>query len=559
MNEPTRTPRVDPWLFATLAVWGGYFAWLWPRMLVLRGDGLYAGWRLVWADWSFHFAYANVFAERPPAEWLARHPLFAGAPFGYPFVADAISGLLMRAGAGRVPAFLVPSLLTTLVLVVLLYLFYRARLGSGAQGFFATCLFFASGGLGFLRLFSEPGAPDLTTDLPDAGVVWINIVASELLPQRALLLGVTLGLAVLLTLHRWGRAGLASVPRARLAALGALTGALLLVHVHTWLSLAAVCAVLAATDRRNVRGWCWLAAGAAPVSVALLATVYRGVGTSTFLAWQPGWLAGTVGVDPPALPMFLWLNWGLFLPLAGIGAALFLRRDPMVLAGFALFAAALLVRFQPHAWDNTKVLTWAHLLLCLPIARLLAQTWGWRTTAGRVLAAVLFFVTTLSGALDLARLARPSGLEVRMFDASDLVLAERFRSLSRPDALVLAADHHHHWVSSLAGRPVVMAYRGWLYAYGIDVAPTERDVRAMFLGGPDAERLLERYGVQFVVIGPHERADFRADEGSFRSRYPVVLAEGETRVYAVGDAGAEGSPEKTNARDRSDAAPGGSD
>jgi len=556
MSDPTRPPRVDPWLAVTLALWGGYFAWLWPRMLATRADGLYAGWRLLWVDWSFHFAYANVFAYSPPSEWLTRHPLFAGIPFAYPFAADAVSGLLMRAGTGRIPAFLIPSLLTTLALVVLLHRFYKARLDSGPQAFFAVCLFFASGGLGFLRLFAGPVAGAAVrdaTDMPDAGIVWINVVTSELLPQRALLLGLTLGLLVLLVLHRWSRADLATIPRAWLVALGAGAGALLLVHVHTWLALAAVCAVLMAADLRHLRGWLWLAAGAAPVSIALLVTVYGGVGGHGFIAWQPGWLAGTVGTDPPSLPMFLWLNWGLFLPLAAVGTARFLRRDPMVLAGALLFVAAFLLRFQPHAWDNTKVLTWAHLLLCIPVSRLLAETWGWRTVAGRALAAVLFLLTTLSGGLDLIRLARPSGLEVRMFDAGDLVLAVRFRALSRPGALVLTADHHHHWVPSLAGRPVVMAYRGWLYAYGIDVAPTERDVRAMFLGGAEAERLLERYRVEFVVIGPHERADFQADEEFFRSRHPVVLAEEETRVYAIGGGA------KTNAGDRTNAVPGGSE
>ena len=49
---------------ANFAIWGLYFGFLWPRMLFERSDGLYAGWRTVWADWSVHFAYANVFAYR---------------------------------------------------------------------------------------------------------------------------------------------------------------------------------------------------------------------------------------------------------------------------------------------------------------------------------------------------------------------------------------------------------------------------------------------------------------------------------------------------------------
>ena len=534
--------RLDRGLAASLLLWGGYFLWLWPRMLQSRSDGLYAGWRLLWADWSFHFAYANVFADRRPAEWMTHHPLFAGIRFGYPFAADALSGLLMRAGAGRIAAFLLPSLLVSLALVALLHRFYRARSGSGRQAFFASCLFFTSGGLGFLRLLGDgirgrsgDGATELATDIPRAGIVWINVVASELLPQRALLLGLALGLVLLLVLGRWQRRGLAGIARLKLVLLGAAAGGLLLVHVHTWIALTAACAVLLVCDRRNAIGWLWFAAGAAVVSVAILTLVYGGVGERGFVAWQPGWLAGAVGDDPPALPMFLWLNWGLFLPLAVAGTVVCrLQRDPIVLAGFGLFAASFLVRFQPHAWDNTKVLTWAHLFLCLPVSALLAHVWRSRGVSGRGLAATLFLLTTLSGGLDLVRLARPPGLAVRMFDTADLALAERFRRVANPSALVLTSDHHHHWVPSLAGRRVVLGYRGWLLAYGIDYSAAERDVRAMFAGGPEAERLLARYGVDYVVIGPTERSEYGADEQFFGARFPVILTEADTRVYAIG-------------------------
>ena len=99
-------------------------------MLLERSDGLYAGWRTVWADWAVHFSYANVFAYWPVGDWFSSNPVFATAGFAYPFLADALSGLLMRAGMELVWAFLLPSIAASLALVSLLFLFYALLLGS---------------------------------------------------------------------------------------------------------------------------------------------------------------------------------------------------------------------------------------------------------------------------------------------------------------------------------------------------------------------------------------------------------------------------------------------
>ena len=64
--------------------WGVYFTFLWFGMLREGPDGLWAGSRTVWGDFAAHFAYANVFAFRPVADWFAMHPLFAASGFDYP-------------------------------------------------------------------------------------------------------------------------------------------------------------------------------------------------------------------------------------------------------------------------------------------------------------------------------------------------------------------------------------------------------------------------------------------------------------------------------------------
>jgi hypothetical protein len=539
--EPAH-PRWRAGLAAALASWGLYFAVLWPRMFFERADGLWAGWRTLWADWVAHLAYANVFAERPFGRWLESHPLFATQRFDYPFLADALSGLLMRAGLDRVGAFVWPSLLASLLLVALLYAFYARLLHTPRRALLATTLFFTNGGLGFLLFASDLARgpswdmlavpPREYTWLEPKHIEWINIVTSELLPQRGLLLGLPIGLAVLLMLLRYRASGFASATPAKLAALGLLASVLVVTHAHSFLALAWLCAWLFLFDLRHFRPWLGFAVATAVPSLALVALSYHDVGARGFFAWYPGWLANPAGPHPIPFWLFLWLNWGVFLPLAAVSI---LRlgglRQPLWLAGATLFLAAMLFRFQPHPWDNTKLLTWAHLLLCAPVALYLARLWSRPGTLGRQLAVALFCFTTASGFLDVWRLLGGEAVSARMWSREELELADAFRRLSPPDALVLASDDHHHWVHALSGRRVLLGYRGWLASYGIDYAAVERDVQTMLQSGDPA--LLERYGVEFVVIGRSERRDFGARASAFEEHHTLVLEEADTKVFEV--------------------------
>ncbi len=522
--------RLGAGLVAVLATWGLYFTLLWPRMLFERSDGLWAGWRTVWADWAAHFAYANVFAYQAAPDWFSSHPLFLARPFDYPFAVDALSGLLMRVGVDRVAAFVGPSLLASLAFVALLFVFYAIRLGSSRLALLATTLFFTNGGLGFLQ-----GLPLREyTYLPRHHVEWINVVSAELLPQRALLFGIPLALWVLTLLCRWSGRGFAGVSLPKLAGLGLLASAILVVHPHSWLALAVLCAFLLAFDLGHWRSWLAFAVATAVPSLILLGVFYGQTGERGFLDWHPGWLAHPAEGGGTPLWLFLWLNWGVFLPLTVVSVARFrYDRDPLVVAGLALFAVCFLVRFQPNTWDNTKLLTWAHLLLCVPVARYLAHLVSKPRILSRLVAVLLLVFVTASGGLDLWRLTRTREVAVRMWTRDELELAAAFRARSRPEAIVLCSDDHHQWVASLSGRRVLLGYRGWLASYGIDYAQVLTDVRTMLAGGSRAEALMSRYGVDYVVIGPIERRDFGAVEGYFERNHELVLQGAGHKVFRV--------------------------
>ena len=138
-----------------------------------------------------------------------------------------------------------------------------------------------------------------------------------------------------------------------------------------------------------------------------------------------------------------------------------------------------------------------------------------------------------SGSLDLWRMTRTDNVANRMWSREELALAESFREISEPTSLVLCSDHHHQWVPSLSGRQVLLGYRGWLASYGLNYGPVERDIRAMLGGTEDAEALLARYGVDFVVIGHTERRDFGANESYFEEHHELVLDRAANKVFRV--------------------------
>jgi hypothetical protein len=551
-SREDRPPEYARGLLLALATWGLYFCVVWPAMLFELDDGLYAGWRTVWADWVAHFAYANVFAYWPVAEWFSSHPLSATTGFDYPFLANALSGLLMRMGLDRIWAFLLPSLLASLALVALLVSFYVLLLRRSFVALVATTLFFANGGLGFLAfaadLAAEPSLQSLLvppreyTHLPGHHVQWINLVSSELLPQRSFLLGMPVALLVLIVICRYVASGFESASFPRLIGLGLLASLLAVTHLHSLLALAFVCALLLLFDRGHLLQWATFAAATALPALLVFTVLYGDVAGRGFLAWQPGWLANPMRGDGTPLLLFLWLNWGVFLPMV-VASVLRFRgyRDPLILAGLGLFAACFLVRFQPNEWDNTKLLTWAHLLLCAPVARYLAYLWS-RGSLAKLGAAALFVLATASGFLDLWRITSTEHVAHRMWSREEMELAEAFREISSPGATVLCSDDHHHWVPSLGGARVLLGYRGWLGSYGIDYGPIEQDVRAMLGGGPLAKELLAHHGVDFVVIGGSERRDYEAAERYFDEEYELVLEGAGHKVFSVGSGTSDGAP-----------------
>ena len=506
------------------------------------GGGVFTGDDHNMGDLPFHLSIASsfVYARNFPPE----HPELAGARLSYPFVVDLVAAMLMAAGASAHRAFRLENLTLGWALVGLLHRFGLRVTRDRLAALLAPLLFLASGGLGFLWLADDvdPAVNGLVgllrrpthdyTILPEGPLRWGNVAITMLIPQRAFLLGLPIFL-IIATL--WWQA--ITDPdreraRRRLLAAGAVTGILPLAHLHAFAVAMAIGTALALLfpDRRG-----WTRALALPVAMAVPQILVIATGNSMmsreFLAWQVGWDRGEVGVV-----RFWWLNLGLFIPSLVV-ALLWRGPRPLVerplLRFYVPFALCFIVpnflRLSPWIWDNLKFMIWWHLVSALLVALLLARLL--RAGGGtRVTAAILFALLTLSGSLDLWRVAAGK-IILPIIPPEGMEFAQDIRGLTPPRALILHAPDYNSEVY-LTGRRTLFGYPGHIWSQGLESGTRNQDVRKIYGFSPDARDLMTKYGVDFVVKGPRERAMAEFDERSLRG-FELVAERGPYRLYRV--------------------------
>jgi hypothetical protein len=448
--------------------------------------GIATGDRHNFGDLPFHMAIASGFAyghNFPPD-----HPELAGVPLTYPFFGDLIAAMVLTLGGSWRDAFFWPSLILGLSVAVAVVRFGEAVTGSRTLGRTAAGLTFFSGGLGFLTVtdfqgFARwwAGGPDLTIN--DAGIRYANVITTLFIPQRSILFGWPLlffALSLLIeglrknsaqTAHpSWGRPWLRA---------GILASLLPLVHSHS-LAVLCFCALFFAT-LAGPRALGAFLGGLLPLALpAILFMASRNsLSTEKFLSYEPGFDGGA------AQPIRYWaMNGGLFFPLAALGIARASRasvRACLAAPFAALFFLANLFRLSPWIWDNMKFMAPAHAGLAPFAALALGLAWK-RGRTGKAVAGAGFVVATLSGALDVSKVAL-SGGGFQIFDRTDLVFAEKVRQATEPGATILTAPTHNHPVL-LSGRRVFLGYEGHLWSQGLSYAARKPVADALFRGEP---------------------------------------------------------------------------
>jgi hypothetical protein len=154
----------------------------------------------------------------------------------------------------------------------------------------------------------------------------------------------------------------------------------------------------------------------------------------------------------------------------------------------------------------------------------------WRQeTAWKVVGGLCVFVLTASGGLDVWRTVSRQ-INYPVFSANAMEVADRIRAVTPPRSMFLNAPTYNTAVV-LTGRRSLMRYPGHLSSHGIDYGQREEDVKRMYRGGPDAPALLEKQGIEYVMISPEERE--MNPNAAFFARFPIVAQYGDYRVYKI--------------------------
>lgn len=537
------------WLLVAIYImFGILLSYIMAHALIFTDGAVAAAFTNVWGDWNLHLSQVTgfVYGDNIPPQ----QPAMSGERLTYPFLGNFVSAMLLQGGWSLPAAMLVPGVFLALSALGLLMTFSYRVAGRGAAAL-APWLFFLGGGLGFVNFFFDAARNDQSwgyflTHLPAnytqtfqgsvlSNINWLNPIFAYVVPQRAFLFGLPLVLGILWVLFE----GIEQRRRGLMLAAGLLAMLLPLVQTHGLLFLGLLTPALVylsmrrfkMTKRAVITLWLPFVAPILVVGLPQLLWLTWGISTAKYFRWQLGWTAGQDNV------VWFWLkNMGLFLPLLGV-ALVRLRGSHHALWNFtvavgSVFVIANLFVFQPWDWDNSKLLVYWFIFSVPMVGLFLTMLWR-QSRAWRWAAAAMMVSLVLAGSLDVSKVVAWRTSQLPLFSAEESRMAEAVRARTASDAIFLSGSNADNPISGLAGRKLVMGYTGWLWSYGLDYLPRERDVASMLSGAPEAAALLQEYGVDYVMIGAAERSapGYRLDEAFYQQRYALWGTFGDTKIY----------------------------
>ncbi len=514
------------------------------HMLQTGADGgIYSGGESTYYDMAYHSAITTSFVSGnnfPPI-----YPPFPPAPLLYPFLPDFLTALLIATGWDLHSALVWTAVPLSLALIGIFYLFAlrliaidgtASPLHEGWIAAIATLLFFFNGGLGFVYFVQDWRQSSMSlwqflthldvnyTHLPSKALVWPNVIVDMLLPQRTSLFGLALGLIILSCFAMvWTGTGDHKkwTGRKHLFAAGIVAGLLPFFHVHSYIAVGLISAVLFLLRPRRV--WLLFWAPAVVIAFPRFLEFSQYLAGAGFARFQPGWR----GQGQSSWTLF-WLR-NIGLPAVLIIPAWLTAPRPLrffYVAFLALLSLALLVILSPNDYDNLKLMIYWYaataVLIALWLCRLVRSRVSW------VLVPALVIISIASGGLAIAVEMRSKRL---MFSQDEVAAATFVKANTAPHSLFLTAPSLHQPILTLAGRRVVRGPTAWLWSHGYPFAEREADVRAIYAGRDDALALLRYYRVDYIYVGRRELDELKAKPDFFEALLPVAFHKGDITIY----------------------------
>lgn len=497
-----------------------------------------------YGDLPMHLGFIEYIAQS--GEFPPTYPLLGGEHrFGYPFLCESVSSVFRVLGADLRTAYLLPVVPAFVSAFGMFWQLARRVLQSTAKACLAFYLFFMGSGFGFVYFLGSAadfagiftGFYTTPTNYTAENIIWVNPIVDLMIPQRATLFGWSILLPALYLLWRFCYEG-----QARLwLPLTLLVLPLPLLHTHSALALVLLCLVSGLytlihrpRTRQVLLPWLGLAlvCGIAWLGQMLPTVLAQSLDGQNMLRLHFNWVNNPG--DGTLKDNHFWFyikNIGVVYLLL-IPAWLHAERRQRWLygGGLLIWALAEVVVFQPNTYDNNKLLYVWHMLGCLLVAQLLADTAArLRACPVRVLAlGTVCFLAMFGSVLTVAREALS---DYQHWSADEIALAEYVARNAESDALFMTSDRHTNPVFSLAGRRILCGSGSYVYYHGMDYGDEYAAMRLLY-EAPDAS-ILELWGVDYVVFDASLTSEFSADESWYAARYPVWYENGSCRVYQI--------------------------
>lgn len=527
-----------------------------------------------YGDIPFHMAQVSYFIHQQPFE--LENTIYSGHKLSYPFLINLLSSSFYFLNHNYVFSFHLPSFTLLLAGMILFYLLISKFIKKVLVRISTFLIFFLGSGLGFLKIIKDNSiwtknsireimdyilhlpysmGPFYEAVYPSQNIVWTNIQTMFLLHQRSFFFGFALGILCLFVIYLVYRYQEKKI----FYFAGILIGLLPLVHTHTFIALClTVLGFLAVAiikkQKLLIIGFLKLLSLS---SILAFFTIFflhfkQKIGND-FLVFRLGWMTernaiGAVQYNPAwkihilEWLSFIWQNFGLFLPLL-IAAILYLilKRStwnqkenltlPLIFGALFIWFTANIIKFQPWDYDNNKILAYFLLLGSLIIGYFFER---WRFKGAKILIATLTFFIIFSGTIDvLSRSSFASPTLHEIFNTKEQTTAKWISENILPKQTILTGTSHLNLVSSLSGKPVLMGYPGWLWTHGIKYQEREKDIKKMFEGGEEAEKLFKKYNIDYLMISWKERSNYTVNETFFNQNYPVIFQLDDIKIYKI--------------------------
>jgi hypothetical protein len=533
----------------TFGIFGSIFFHLARQMLQIRPDGWYVGQVNLYGDLVLHLAFINKFIEG--GKILIESPIYAGSKPNYPVFADLITAQLAKI-TGIDLSLLLTTFFTGLLVIFIARLFIRNFINNEKIVFLALLIFFLNGGLGFHYFFQDYinsstdlvtfllNMPNEYTDIKENGYWWINNYLAYFLPQRGFLFAFPVTLTVLILLYR----GIKKKNTLYFLLAGTMAGVMPIIQAHSLFVLFILAAaystatIVSAKDKKQtVFNWIIFALITAMLAIPLFKAISSSENVLKYIRLDPGFTSEENII-------WFWIkNLGLFAPMFVVSVFWIFRKNRQAFLLYCpflfLFIISNIFIFQPWAFDNTKILIYWFFASSILVAYFLYEEFFTESWFKKILGILAVFIMILAGTIDLFRTFTPP-TNYRIFSNIDIEVANSVKNFTPKDSLFVTASNHNHPIPSLSGRSTLLGFHGWIWSHGLTYQQRAQDIEKIYTGGDTASRLIKNYRINYVTVGPQEKADFDVNESYF-SQFPKIYLARGWEIYDVGDIWSDGN------------------